>query len=94
MAVPAFASKAPARKNACLSCHTADRKPVGPAFRDVSRNYGGQQDAETQLARSTEAGGAGKWGPVPMPAQPALGEADAKTLAAWPWAGPSRTARG
>lgn len=28
-----------------------------------------------------------KWGPVPMPAQPALSEADAMALAAWILAG-------
>ena len=28
-------------------------------------------------------GGSGKWGAIPMPAQPALGDADLKTLATW-----------
>jgi cytochrome c len=85
--VPAFASKELAQKNACLACHAPDRKVVGPAFQDVSRKYGGQQDAEAALARSIKAGGAGKWGPVPMPAQAALSDADAKALAAWVLAG-------
>lgn len=31
--------------------------------------------------------GSGKWGPVPMPAQAALSEADARTLAEWILAG-------
>ena len=45
------------------------------------------QDAATALAASIKAGGSGKWGPVPMPSQPALSEADALTLANWVLAG-------
>jgi cytochrome c len=39
------------------------------------------------LAKSIKAGGSGKWGPVPMPAQAALSDADALTLAKWILAG-------
>jgi cytochrome c len=39
------------------------------------------------LAKSIKAGGAGKWGPVPMPAQAALSDADALILATWILAG-------
>ena len=83
VAVPAFASKDLAQKNACLACHAPDKKLVGPAFQEIGKKYGGQKDAEATLAQSIKAGGAGKWGPVPMPAQAALSEADARTLAAW-----------
>ncbi len=86
-AQPAFASKDLAQKNACLACHALDKKVVGPAFQEVAKKYAGQKDAETTLAASIKAGGSGKWGPVPMPAQAALSEADAKTLAAWVLAG-------
>jgi cytochrome c len=40
-----------------------------------------------KLAASIKAGGAGKWGPIPMPAQANLKEEDAKTLAVWILAG-------
>lgn len=80
---PAWASKELAQKNACLACHAADKKMVGPAYLEIAKKYAGQKDAEDVLARSIKAGGSGKWGPVPMPAQPALSDADAKTLAAW-----------
>jgi cytochrome c len=86
-AAPAFASKELAARNACLACHAPDRKVVGPAFQDVSKKYSGQQDAEATLAKNIKAGGAGKWGPVPMPAQAALSAADAQALAAWVLAG-------
>ncbi len=84
---PAFASKELAQKNACLACHAADKKLVGPAYQDVAKKYGGQKDAEALLAASIKKGGSGKWGPVPMPAQAALSDADAKALASWVLAG-------
>ncbi|HEX9718576.1 MAG TPA: c-type cytochrome [Ramlibacter sp.] len=82
-AAPVFAGKELATKNACLACHATDKKLVGPAYQDVAKKYAGQKDAEATLAKSIKAGGSGKWGPVPMPAQAALSDADAKTLAAW-----------
>ena len=82
-AAPAFASQELAQKNACLACHAVDRKLVGPAYQDVAKKYAGQKDAEAALVRSIKAGGSGKWGPVPMPAQANLSDADAHKLAAW-----------
>jgi cytochrome c len=82
-AAPALASKELAQANACLACHATDRKLVGPAFQEIAKRYGGQGDAQAVLARSIQAGGAGKWGPVPMPGQPQLAAADASALAAW-----------
>lgn len=83
LAVPAHASTQLAQVNACLACHSADKKLVGPAYRDVARKYAGQADAVARLARSIRKGGSGTWGAVPMPAQPNLGEADARQLAQW-----------
>ncbi len=84
---PAFASKELAQKNACLACHAADKKLVGPSYLDVVKKYSAQSDAATMLAASIKKGGAGKWGAIPMPAQAALSDADAKTLAVWILAG-------
>ena len=84
-AVDGAAAAALAKKSACLSCHAADKKMVGPSYKDVAAKYKGM--AAEELAKSIKAGGKGKWGPVPMPAQPKLSEEDAKTLAAWILAG-------
>ena len=84
---PALANLALAQKHACTACHAVDKKVVGPAYADVAKKYTGQKDAAKALAASIKAGGSGKWGPVPMPAQAALSEADAKALAAWVLAG-------
>ena len=87
MAGPVWASKDLAQKNACLACHAADKKLVGPAYQEVMKKYAGQNDAAQMLARSIKSGGSGKWGPVPMPAQAALSDADANALATWILAG-------
>lgn len=84
---PAFANLEMAKSNACMACHAVDRKLVGPAYQDIARKYAGQDDAQAALVKSIKAGGSGKWGPIPMPAQAALSDADAKTLAAWVLAG-------
>ena len=84
---PAFASKELAQKNNCMACHATDKKLVGPAFLDISKKYSVQKDAATALAKSIKAGGSGKWGPIPMPAQADLSDADALILAKWVLAG-------
>jgi cytochrome c len=86
-AVPAFASMELAQKNACTACHAPDKKIVGPAFRDVAKKYSGQKDAEATVIKNIRSGGSGKWGPVPMPPQAALSDADVKALADWVLAG-------
>lgn len=80
---PAWANLQLAQKYACVACHGVDKKIVGPAYTDVAKKYAGQSDAEAKIAASIKAGGAGKWGPVPMPPQPSIGDADLKALAAW-----------
>jgi cytochrome c len=82
-ALPAWANLDMAKKNACMACHAADKKIVGPSYSDVAKKYAGQADAASNLAKSIKVGGSGKWGPVPMPAQAALSDADASTLATW-----------
>ncbi len=83
----AHASLELAQKSGCTGCHGLENKIVGPAYRDVAKKYAGKKDAAQQLADSIRKGGMGQWGPVPMPAQPQLSDADVKTLAAWLAAG-------
>lgn len=78
-----FASLALAQKHACLACHAVETKIVGPAYADVAKKYKGQKDAVATLVDHIKKGGSGKWGPIPMPAQTNLSDADAKTLAKW-----------
>ena len=76
------AALALAQKHTCTACHGLDHKIVGPALRDIAKKYAGRADALAYLAGKIKTGGAGVWGPVPMPPQ-ALAEADAKSIAQW-----------
>jgi cytochrome c len=66
-----------------MACHAVDKKLVGPAYKEVAAKYSGQKDAVDRLALKIMKGGAGVWGPVPMPANAQVNEAEAKKLAAW-----------
>ncbi|HKC39858.1 MAG TPA: PQQ-dependent sugar dehydrogenase, partial [Gemmatimonadales bacterium] len=67
----------------CLSCHQVSRKSIGPAYRDVARRYLADKTASARLSNKIRAGGSGVWGPVPMPAHPALSEAQAAAMVAY-----------
>jgi cytochrome c len=82
-AAPAFANADLAQKKLCTTCHAVDKKLVGPGFKEIAAKYAGQKDAVDKLAEKVIKGGAGVWGPVPMPANAAVSEAEAKTLVAW-----------
>ncbi len=82
-AAPAMADLALAKSKNCMACHAVDKKLVGPSFKDVAAKYASQKDATDKLAAKIVKGGGGVWGPVPMPANAAVNDADAKALAAW-----------
>lgn len=86
-AVDAAAAKALASKSACLACHAADKKMVGPAYKDVAAKHKGQADALAQVSARIKSGGSGMYGPVPMPPQPNLKDDELKLLAEWVLAG-------
>lgn len=86
-AFDAAAAKALAAKSACLACHAVDRKMVGPSYKTVAAKHQGQPDALEKVAARIKSGGAGVYGPVPMPAQPNLKDDELKLLAAWVLAG-------
>lgn len=71
------------KKHACLSCHAADKKLVGPSYKDVAAKYRGQKDAEKLLAEKIKKGGAGVWGQIPMPPNTNVSDADMKVLVAY-----------
>jgi cytochrome c len=83
VSVPAWADPALATAKNCMACHATDKKLVGPAFKDVATKYAGDKTAADKLATKIQKGGAGVWGPVPMPANTQVSDADAKKLAAW-----------
>jgi cytochrome c len=82
LAVPAQANEELAKKSNCLACHQIDKKSVGPAYKDIAKKYKGQ-DVAAKLAEKVKKGGQGVWGPVPMPPNAAVSDADIKTLVDW-----------
>jgi cytochrome c len=83
---PVFADQALATAKNCMACHAMDKKMVGPSYKDVAAKYAADKDAVKMLAEKIQKGstpGKGNWGPVPMPANPQVTEAEATKLAAW-----------
>ena len=80
---PAMADLQLATAKNCMACHAVATKLVGPAYKDVAAKYAGQKDAVDKLATKIMKGGAGVWGPVPMPANAQVNADEAKKLAAW-----------
>ncbi|NYT65543.1 c-type cytochrome [Alcaligenaceae bacterium] len=72
-----------ARSNNCMSCHQVDQKRVGPAMTVIAERFADTEGAAAHLAQSILKGSRGQWGPVPMPAQSHVTDANAKLIAAW-----------
>jgi len=67
--------------NNCMACHMIDKRKYGPQFDEISEKYMGGKEAIETLATKIKAGGKGVWGEDPMPPQPHVSDADAKTIA-------------
>lgn len=80
---PAMADLKLATDKNCMSCHSVDKKVVGPGYKDIAAKYAGQKDAVDMLAGKIQKGGAGVWGPIPMPANAQVNAAESQTLATW-----------
>ncbi|UCE30116.1 MAG: c-type cytochrome [Burkholderiales bacterium] len=72
-----------AKSKNCMACHAEAKKLIGPAYKDVAAKYAGNAGAVAALVRKVRAGGSGVWGPVPMPANPQVSEAEAEKLVKW-----------
>jgi cytochrome c len=79
----ALAQEALAKKYNCLACHSVDKKIVGPAYKDVAAKYKGDAGAEARLVAKVKNGGSGVWGPIPMPPNSSVPDADVKALVKW-----------
>jgi len=71
------------QKDGCAACHAVDKTIVGPAYNQVAAKYRGDKTAATRLEQKVKTGGAGVWGPVPMPPNTAVPDADIKALVSW-----------
>jgi cytochrome c len=80
---PVSANEALAKKHNCLACHAVDKKLVGPAYKDVAAKYRNDKGAEAKLVEKVKKGGVGVWGPMAMPANPAVPDADLHAIVKW-----------
>ncbi|OGT00452.1 MAG: cytochrome C [Gallionellales bacterium RIFCSPLOWO2_12_FULL_59_22] len=69
-----------AKKHNCIACHAIAKKVVGPAYADIAKKYKGDAGAKARLVAKVIKGGGGVWGPMPMPPNPKISEADAAIL--------------
>jgi cytochrome c len=67
----------------CLACHKVQGMRVGPPFKAIAQRFAGQPGAEDYLAHTIRSGGRGRWGAVPMPAQPQVTPEQAAVIARW-----------
>ena len=77
------AGQALVQKDGCGACHSLDKKIVGPAYQDVAAKYKGDAGALAKLTQKVKTGGAGVWGPVPMPPNAQVSDSDIQALVSW-----------
>ncbi|HWD17203.1 MAG TPA: c-type cytochrome [Casimicrobiaceae bacterium] len=68
------------KKYGCNACHAEDKKVIGPSYKDVAAKYKGDAGAVAKLSEKVKKGGSGVWGPVPMPPNTQVPDADIKKM--------------
>lgn len=81
--VDAAAAESLMKMSGCSTCHTVDKKLVGPTYKDIAAKYRNVKSAEADLIKKVKAGGKGVWGEVPMPPNAQLKDSDIRTIVKW-----------
>jgi cytochrome c len=79
----AYATEKLAQSSGCMTCHAAERKNIGPSYKDIAAKYRSDKNAEALLVKKVRAGGSGVWGSIPMPPNAHVKEEDAKAIVQW-----------
>lgn len=64
----------------CKSCHSLDKKSIGPTYLDVATRYKGKAGVVPTLVQKVIKGGNGNWGHSMMAAHPQLSESDTRRM--------------
>ena len=74
-----------AKKAGCTTCHSVDKKGVGPSYKDIAARRKNEADATATVEKTVRAGGKGTYGAIPMPPNPAskISDADLHSLVEW-----------
>ena len=72
-------------KAGCSACHSVDKKLVGPAYKEVAKKRKGEKNAVAMLEKKVRDGGAGTYGPIPMPPNPKekISDTDLHEMVEW-----------
>lgn len=81
----AQASPQIATQSGCATCHAADKKMIGPSWKDIATKYKGQANAVAVLSDKVRKGSTGVWGKLPMAPNDAtkISDADLKAVVTW-----------
>ncbi len=64
----------------CYTCHSIQKKSIGPAFKEIADRYADDPSAKERLPSVIINGGKGNWGEVPMSPHPDINMEDAHTM--------------
>ena len=71
-------------KSGCDTCHSIDKRIVGPALREIAEKYRGDNEALAMLEKKVRKGGAGTWGSMPMPpVSQSVSDENIRTMIKW-----------
>ena len=84
----AHADAALAAAKGCTACHQVEKKVIGPAYNMVAACYSSTDATKlaankAKLMKHVKEGGAGVWGPIPMPAHPMVANNDIGKIVDW-----------
>jgi cytochrome c len=82
-AADAKAAEALAKASGCMTCHTAEKKLIGPSFKDIAAKNRASKGAEALLIKHVKEGSKGVWGEIPMPPNAHVKDPDIKTMVQW-----------
>ena len=66
--------------NDCFTCHTIDKKNIGPSYRVIANHYEDNNGNVENLAHKIVKGGKGLWGQAVMTPHPTLSEPEAQEM--------------
>jgi cytochrome c len=79
----ARASEKLAQSSGCMTCHSIDRKTIGPSYKEIAAKYRSDKGAAANLVKKVKTGGSGVWGSTPMPPNAHVKEDDIKAIVTW-----------
>ena len=84
LSMTAQANEQLAMESACVACHAANYKRVGPSYHDIAARYeGADEKIVEQIVARVKGGSRYMWGTLSMPAMPLVTNEDAHSLVRW-----------